>query len=102
MGQKIPASYIAFQQTYPDVYATYEQLGAVVHAMGPLDEPTRALIKLALAIGVGAEGAVHSHTRKCLDANLSADAIRQVALLLAQDGHFLVAGPAPYPSAIMP
>ena len=81
MSHQVPVSYAAFQAAYPDVYAAYEQLGIAVHAQGPLDEGTRVLIKLALAIGVGAEGAVHSHTRKCLEAGHSADAIRQVVLL---------------------
>jgi hypothetical protein len=48
MSYQAPASYIAFQATYPDVYAAYEQLGATVHAQGPLDEGTRSLVKLAL------------------------------------------------------
>lgn len=81
MADKIPASYAAFQETYPDVFAAYERLGAGVHAEGPLDDGTRALVKLALAIGIGAEGAVHSHTRRCLEAGHNAAAIRQVALL---------------------
>lgn len=81
MAQSVPASYAAFQDDYPDVYAAYAQLGLAVHANGPLDSGTRALVKLALAIGVGAEGAVHSHTRKCLEAGHGADAIRQVVLL---------------------
>ena len=72
MTHHLPASYAASQATYPAVYAAYEQLGAAVHNEGPLDEATRALIKLALAVGVGAEGAVHSHTRKCLEAGHSA------------------------------
>jgi alkylhydroperoxidase/carboxymuconolactone decarboxylase family protein YurZ len=81
MPDNVPASYAAFQEHYPDVHAAYEQLGAAVHAQGPLDDGTRALVKLALAIGLGAEGAVHSHTRKCLEAGHSAAAIRQVVLL---------------------
>ena len=64
MSDKIPASYAAFQESYPAIFAAYEQLGAAVHGEGPLDDGTRALVKLALAIGVGAEGAVHSHTRQ--------------------------------------
>jgi alkylhydroperoxidase/carboxymuconolactone decarboxylase family protein YurZ len=81
MTQPLPANYAAFQAAYPDVYAAYEQLGTAVHNQGPLDEKTRALVKLALAVGVSAEGAVHSHTRKCLAAGHSAEAIRQVVLL---------------------
>lgn len=58
MADKIPASYAAFQETYPDVFDAYASLGTTVHAEGPLDDGTRALVKLALAIGVGAEGIV--------------------------------------------
>jgi alkylhydroperoxidase/carboxymuconolactone decarboxylase family protein YurZ len=81
MSQHLPGAYATFQATFPNVFAAYEQLGAAVHAQGPLDEAARSLVKLALAIGVGSEGAVHSHTRKCLEAGHSAAAIRQVVLL---------------------
>lgn len=81
MAHELPPSYAGFQEDYPAVFAAYEQLGLAVHAAGPLDGGTRALIKLALAVGVGAEGAVHAHTRKCLAAGHSAEAIRQVVLL---------------------
>ncbi len=81
MAHHVPGTYATFQTTFPDVFAAYEQLGAAVHAQGPLDDAARSLIKLALAIGVGSEGAVHSHTRKCLEAGHGADAIRQVVLL---------------------
>ena len=81
LAPALPVSYAAFQQEYPAVYAAYEQLGMAVHAQGPLDPATRSLIKLALAVGIGAEGAVHAHTRKCLDAGHSPEAIRQVVLL---------------------
>ena len=81
MAHPIPGTYATFQTTFPDVFAAYEQLGTAVHAQGPLDDAARSLIKLALAIGVGSEGAVHSHTRKCLEAGHGAEAIRQVVLL---------------------
>ena len=81
MAHQVPGAYATFQASFPEVYAAYEQLGSAVHAQGPLDDATRSLIKLALAIGVGSEGAVHSHTRKCLQAGHGAAAIRQVVLL---------------------
>jgi alkylhydroperoxidase/carboxymuconolactone decarboxylase family protein YurZ len=56
-------------------------LGAAVHAAGPLDEKTRALVKLGIALGSQQEGAVHAHVRKSLEAGASADEIRHVALL---------------------
>ncbi len=57
------------------------QLGAAVHKAGPLDNKTRALIKLAISTGARMEGAVHSHTRKALEAGLSKDEIKQTILL---------------------
>ena len=45
----------------------YEKMGDAVHTSGPLDDKSRALIKLALSAGAGLEGAVHSHTRKALE-----------------------------------
>jgi AhpD family alkylhydroperoxidase len=41
-------------------------MGDAVHRSGPLDEKTRALIKLAISTGARLEGAVHSHTRKAV------------------------------------
>ena len=42
---------------------------------------TRALVKLGLAVGGQMEGAVHSHTRRALEAGCSPDEIRHVVLL---------------------
>jgi 4-carboxymuconolactone decarboxylase len=77
----LPAAHQRFQEQYPDVWRAYDQLGAAVHHAGPLDEKTRELVKLGIAIGNQTEGAVHSHTRKALDAGAAADEIRQVVLL---------------------
>jgi 4-carboxymuconolactone decarboxylase len=81
MSQPLPAAFRAFQEQYPDIYAAYEQLGAAVHSAGPLDSKTRDLIKLALAVGLRAEGAVHAHTRKALEAGIAPAEIRQTVLL---------------------
>jgi len=47
----------------------------------PLTDKTRALVKLAIAVGGQMEGAVHSHTRRALEAGCSAEEIYHVALL---------------------
>ncbi|MCL4301019.1 MAG: carboxymuconolactone decarboxylase family protein [Anaerolineae bacterium] len=78
---QLPQPYLDFQQKYPDIWQAYDQLGAAVHAAGPLDEKSRALVKLALAIGGQREGAVHAHVRKLVELGVSAEEIRQVALL---------------------
>ncbi len=65
----------------PDVWDAYSDLGLAVAESGPLDASERRLVKLALSIGIGSEGATHSHTRRALDEGFSAEALRQVALL---------------------
>lgn len=77
----IPKRFKKFTQDYPEVAAAYESLGDAVHKAGPLDERTRALIKLAISTGARLEGAVHSHTRKALEAGCSPEELHQVALL---------------------
>ena len=79
----LPKAYQRFQKEYPTVWSAYDQLGAAVHSAGPLDENTRALLKLALAIGAQMEGATHAHTARARELGISVQAIRQVVLLAA-------------------
>lgn len=77
----IPKRFQKFTEDYPDIAAAYEALGNAVHQSGPLDEKTRALIKLAISTGARLEGAVHSHARKALKSGASAEEMRQTVLL---------------------
>ena len=81
MADRLPSAYERFQQEYPTVWEAYDALGAAAHAAGPLDGRSRQLVKLALAVAIRSEGATHAHTRKCLEAGISAEEIRQVVLL---------------------
>jgi len=78
---KLPGRYVLFQKEYPEVFQAYDALGNATATAGPLEGKTRALVKLALAIGAQLEGAVHSHTRRAVEAGCSAEEIRHVALL---------------------
>ncbi|MCC6548976.1 MAG: carboxymuconolactone decarboxylase family protein [Ignavibacteriaceae bacterium] len=78
---ELPKRYKKFMDTFPDVGEAYKKLGDAVHQAGPLDEKSRALIKLAISAGARLEGAVHAHARKALDAGCTEDEVRQVALL---------------------
>ena len=78
---QIPKRYKKFMEDFPKVGTAYEQLGDAVHHAGPLDDKTRALIKLAISTGARLEGAVHSHTRKALQSGCTAEEMRHVALL---------------------
>ncbi len=64
---QIPARYQHFEKSYPAVMQAVEALGEVTQSAGPLDSKTRALVKLAIAVGALREGAVHSHTRRALE-----------------------------------
>ncbi len=76
-----PEAYRELAERYPDVVAAYEALGQTAYATGPLPPETQRLVKLALAIGAGLEGAVHSHTRRALESGISADQVRHTVLL---------------------
>lgn len=78
---QIPKRYKKFMNDFPEIGNSYEKLGDAVHAAGPLDEKTRALIKLAVSTGARLEGAVHSHARKALKTGCTKDEMRHVALL---------------------
>ena len=78
---KLPGRYLKFQKDHPKVFEAYEALGQATQEAGPLPAKTRALIKLALAVGARMEGAVHSHARRAVEAGCSAEEIRHVALL---------------------
>jgi len=78
---QIPKRYQEFTEEFPQVAKSYEELGDAVHAAGPLDEKTRALIKLAISTGARLEGAVHSHARKALKVGVTKEEMRHAVLL---------------------
>ena len=77
----LPDLFLRFQKENPEIARAYEELGRAVHAAGPLDDQTRALVKLAVSIGAQREGAVHAHTRKAVAAGVAPEAIRHAAYL---------------------
>lgn len=66
---------------YPQVWDAYAALGKATSEAGPIDGRTARLVKLALAIGVLSEGAVHSHARRALEEGIEPAALKQVALM---------------------
>jgi 4-carboxymuconolactone decarboxylase len=81
VAEHLPAIYRDLRKRYPDVLAAQDQLAAAVERSGPLDARTQRLVKLALAVGCLAEGAVRSNTRKALEHGVTAEEIEQVVLL---------------------
>jgi alkylhydroperoxidase/carboxymuconolactone decarboxylase family protein YurZ len=78
---QLPKRYVDFTKAYPSVARTYEALGIECHGAGPLDERSRALVKVALAIGARQEGGVHAQVRKALQKGITPEELRHVALL---------------------
>ena len=78
---KLPARFIQVRKKYPKVFQAYDALGVATAEAGPLTGHVRALVKLAIAVGGQMEGAVHSHTRRALEAGCTAKEIRHVVLL---------------------
>jgi len=77
----LPKRFKKFQKDFPEVAKAYEELGTAVHKSGLLNEKMRALIKLAISTGAGMEGAVHSHTRKAIEAGCTIAEIKQTVML---------------------
>ncbi|QQS38052.1 MAG: carboxymuconolactone decarboxylase family protein [Ignavibacteriales bacterium] len=76
-----PKFFQKFSEEFPEIFKAYEELGNSVHSCGPLDKKTRTLIKLAVSAGARLEGAVHSQTKKAIEAGASKEEIRQTILL---------------------
>lgn len=77
----LPVPYTKIRTEFPEVAEAYDALGDAIHRAGPLDDKTRQLVKLALAIGARLEGAVHAHTRRSVEMGIPPAEIKQVALL---------------------
>jgi len=79
--KQLPKRFKKFQKDFPEIAKAYEELGTAVHKAGPLNEKTRALVKLAISTGAGMEGAVHSHTRKAMEIGCTKVEIKQTVML---------------------
>lgn len=80
---RLPEPFRRFERGNAAVVKAYEALGEACAKAGPLDARTRELVKLGMAIGGRLEGAVHSHTRRALQAGATPAQIRHVVALAA-------------------
>lgn len=79
----IPKRYKQMHVDYPDLMESYESFGDAAKNAGPLSPREVALVKLAISLAAGLEGAAHSHCRKALEAGCSPDDLRHVAMVSA-------------------
>jgi alkylhydroperoxidase/carboxymuconolactone decarboxylase family protein YurZ len=80
-NDQLPAVVESFARRYPHVWDAYNRLGEAAAQAGPLDAKTERLVKLAIAVGGGLEGAVHSHVRRGLAAGLTREELLHVGIL---------------------
>ena len=76
-----PKFYRDTKAEYPEVFEHYEGLSREARRAGPLNAREVALVKLAMAIGAGLEGASHSGVRKALAAGCTPEDLYHVAIL---------------------
>ncbi len=79
--EELPAAAGQVAQAYPEVWRAFAALGAACAKAGPIEGEALRLVKLALAMGAGSEGGVHSHCRRALEEGVAPEALKQVALL---------------------
>ena len=81
MAEQLPKAVNAFGDRHPDLWKAFNELGERCHKAVPLDEKSRRLVKLALSIGAGLEGATHSAVRSALKSGITAEEMDHVAVL---------------------
>jgi alkylhydroperoxidase/carboxymuconolactone decarboxylase family protein YurZ len=82
MLPKPPDAYRRFVERHPALDKAWSLI-AEAGKGGPLDDKTARLIKLAIAIGAGREGAVHSGVRKAVAVGVTRAELEQVVALAA-------------------
>jgi AhpD family alkylhydroperoxidase len=79
---ELPEHYRQLITDYPAFHEALEGLGQAARDAGPLETRVANLVQLAAAATTGSEGAVHSHTRRALEAGAGPGEIRHTILLL--------------------
>jgi alkylhydroperoxidase/carboxymuconolactone decarboxylase family protein YurZ len=81
MQESLPDSIAAFEKKHPAVWEAFAKLGEACHETGPLDEKTRRLVKLGMAMALRHEGAAHSAIRNALQSGITREEMEHVAIL---------------------
>jgi 4-carboxymuconolactone decarboxylase len=94
MNEYLPPLYLRIRRRFPDIVERHEAFAGTCHDAGPLDQRTRHLVKLGIAIGASRQGAVASHVRQALEAGATREEIEHAALLAAPTVGFPAAAAA--------
>ncbi len=79
---KYPEQYTSITKRYKSVMTSLETLGKATKAAGPLNRKTLELVQLAAAAAIRAEGSVHSHARRALEAGAKPAELQHAIIVL--------------------
>jgi 4-carboxymuconolactone decarboxylase len=79
---KPPKTHDDFVEAFPELARAWEMV-ATAGKVGPLDDRTARLVKLAVAMGAQHEGAVHASVRKALAMGVTREELEHVVALAA-------------------
>ncbi len=72
-----------FKKEFPEVFARHEALGKEIHEkIGPLEEKSRWLIKIAISAACNHKRALATHIKKARAAGVADEEIKHALLLL--------------------
>lgn len=77
----LPKTFVAFTDRFPELQEAHQQVGKALADAGPLDEKSRALVKLGVCVGAGRESALKSHIRRSLELGLTREEIEHALVL---------------------
>jgi alkylhydroperoxidase/carboxymuconolactone decarboxylase family protein YurZ len=78
----VPGLYAEFRNRFPEIIEKNEELGRLVHEMGPLDEKTRALVKIGISAASLNLTSVSTQVARARDAGATEDEIMHAMLLV--------------------
>ena len=79
---KYTDNYTWLETNYGSALRSHQDLGKALREAGPVDEKTAQLTQLAAAAAIRAEGSVHSHVKRAMEAGASSDEIYHTLVLL--------------------
>ena len=81
-SEELPEHYMSVKERFKEYSEVLNKLGIAAKESGPLDEKTSQMVQLAASAAIRSEGAVHSHTKRAIEAGASEDEIYHSLILL--------------------
>ncbi len=77
----MPEIFKQFAGDHPELVKVHQDLGTLCAQAGPLDEKSKQLVQLGIAIGAKSKGGVRSHARQAKDAGASDEEILHAVII---------------------